>query len=155
MRSVHDGDLAGPDFEVAADEPSVGVRESGYWRAAEYDIGGNSILISTTRVTSFDACARSASYPDYLALVHDDRALAVWTPEAGNILTYEPGNGVKVSIEGAPTLDQAIATASNLDCPMMPAAGANLMGSTTPSEEGWTLRRDRRRGALGSRNDER
>lgn len=114
-RATLDPGVVGVDFEVAVDQPSVGVWESGYWRAVEYDIDGTSILVSTTSDVSFDPYARFASYVEYLTLTHVDEALAVWAPEAGNFLSYETGDGVTVSIEGAQTLDQAIAIASNLD----------------------------------------
>lgn len=113
-RVILDRETAGVDFEIVLDQPSVGVWERGYWRAAEYQIGGTSILITATRDVSFDPYARFAAYVDDLIVTDVEDGPAVWVPEAGNFLVYETPDGVKISIEGAPTIGEAIAIARQL-----------------------------------------
>jgi len=99
-------------LQMLSDQESVGVWENGYSRSVIYDIDGNNIQVTTTRNASFNPYARFAPDVEYLELVQVHDRPAVWIPEAGNFLIF--GNGIEISIEGAPTLEEALALAEQL-----------------------------------------
>jgi hypothetical protein len=102
------------DLHVISDQESVGVWEEGYSRSVVYDIDGIDVQIRTSRNASFDPYARFAPFVEFLGLVEVNDTPAVWIPEAGNFLIFDHGNGVEISVEGAPSLEEAIAVAEQL-----------------------------------------
>jgi hypothetical protein len=102
------------DLEMFSAQPSVGIWERGYWRSASYELEGSTIRIETSRDTSFDPYARFASAIDYLDLVEVGGRPAVWIPEAGNLLRFTNPDGVRISVEGAASVEEAITLAEQL-----------------------------------------
>jgi hypothetical protein len=112
-RATVDTDTLG-DLEVVSDQASVGVWERGYWRYVTYSIGGTDVAINTSRNAAFDPYARFAPLVELLSLVEVQNLPAVWGPDNGGFLVFTSAEGVRVSIEGAPSVEEAIAIAARL-----------------------------------------
>lgn len=112
-RATVDTDTLG-DLEVVSDQASVGVWERGYWRYVTYSIDGTDVAINTSRNAAFDPYARFASLVEFLSVVEVQNLPAVWGPDHGGFLVFTSAEGVRVSIEGAPSVEEAIAIAARL-----------------------------------------
>jgi hypothetical protein len=112
-RATVDTDALG-GLEVISEQASVGVWESGYWRYVTYNINGSDVSINTSRDAAFDPYARFAPYVELLSLVEVQNLPAVWGPDNGGFLVFTSAEGVRVSIEGAPSVEEAIAIAEQL-----------------------------------------
>jgi len=104
-------------LQTIEQEPSVGVWEFGLSRTDVYDIEGTegtSIAISTRYNSGETPYARYAANVEFLELADIDGTKALWIPEGGNFLTFKSAVGVNVSIEGAPTMEDAMQIARDL-----------------------------------------
>jgi hypothetical protein len=112
-RATVDTDALG-GLEVISEQASVGVWESGYWRYVTYNINGSDVSINMSRDAAFDPYARFAPYVELLSLVEVHEIPAVWAPDIGGVLVFTSAEGVRISVEGAPSVEEAIAIAEQL-----------------------------------------
>ena len=99
---------------LVSDQPSVGTWTQGITASATYDFDGTSVSVSAKFDAAFDPLASFApSTIIELVSVHD--LPAVWLPAHGGFLSYEISPGVRVTIEGPATQEQAVEMAELLE----------------------------------------
>ena len=98
---------------VVSDQASVGIWVRKLSASATYVIDGVNVGVSLDYDWVFDPIAEFAPSTT-LELVTVNEVAAIWIPAHGNFLMYTDRPGIRVTMHGSPTVDQAVTIAEQL-----------------------------------------